>query len=158
MSYTRFRVNLYKELFIWKRHVIWTLSHCNVIQNHIHLVYKRTLDRFIQTDKWLSCVASTYLYDTFECVFLPCHIPTIEWIYILQLPHCQETPCLKQTLYLNSKWLLDRLRPNNRLVWNWTNNHLAKLAKWLICAVTTYLYGERLCVLIMPHVRFRRNL
>ena len=33
-------------------------------------------------------------------MLLSCHVPTFEWIYTLQLPLCQGTPCPKQAQYL----------------------------------------------------------
>ena len=74
----------------------------------------------------------------------------------------------ESTLYscLNAKELLARKR---RHIWRWSDckgtrtknhlfpkrtlNHLAKLAKWLSCAVSTYLYGAFECMLLSCHVR-----
>ena len=44
-------------------------------------------------------------------------------------------------------------RAHNLLVRKRTLNHLAKLAKWLCCAVNTYLYGAFDCILLSCHVR-----
>ena len=38
-----------------------------------HLVRKRTLNHLAKLAKCLSCVVSTYLYGTFDCMFLSCH-------------------------------------------------------------------------------------
>ena len=65
----------------------------------------------------------------------------------------------------DSSWI----RTHNQLVRKQTLNHLAKLAKWLNCVVSIYMYcafdGEYLYVLciwlyviIMLHTRFRVNL
>ena len=47
------------------------------------------------------------------------------------------------------KYLVQRnsngIRTQNHLVCKWTLNHLAKLAKWLSCVVSTYLYGAFVC-------------
>ena len=49
-------------------------------------------------------------------------------------------------------------RTHNHLVHKQTLNHLAKLAKWLSCVVSTYLYGSSDCYgLIMSRTRFRVN-
>ena len=45
------------------------------------------------------------------------------------------------------------IRPHNHLVCIRTLNHLAKLAKWLGCVVSTYLYGAFDCMLLSCHVR-----
>ena len=44
-------------------------------------------------------------------------------------------------------------RTHNHLVRKGTLNHLAKLAKWLSSAVSTYLYGAFDCVFLSCHVR-----
>ena len=36
-------------------------------------------------------------------MLLPCHVRISEWIYTLQLPLCQGTPCLKQAQYLKGR-------------------------------------------------------
>ena len=47
----------------------------------------------------------------------------------------------------------DGTRTHNHLVREWTLNHLAKLAKWLMCFVSTYLYGAFDCMFLSYHVR-----
>ena len=42
---------------------------------------------------------------------------------------------------------------HNNLVRKRRLNHLAKLAKWLSCVVSTYLYGEFNCMFLSCHVR-----
>ena len=44
-------------------------------------------------------------------------------------------------------------RTKNHLVCKQTLNHLAKLAKWLSCVLSTYLYGAFDCILFSCHVR-----
>ena len=44
-------------------------------------------------------------------------------------------------------------RTHNHLVHKRTLNHLAKLAKWLSCVVSTYLYGAIDCMFLSCHVR-----
>ena len=44
------------------------------------------------------------------------------------------------------------IRTHNHLVCKWTLKYLAKLAKWLSCVVSTYLYGAFDCMLSC-HVR-----
>ena len=39
------------------------------------------------------------------CIFLSCHVRVSEWIYTLQWPECQGTPCSKQARNLKFKWL-----------------------------------------------------
>ena len=47
-----------------------------------------------------------------------------------------------------------RTRTHNHLVRKQTFNHLAKLAKWLSCVVSTYSYGAFDCIILSCHVRF----
>ena len=75
ISRTSFRVNLHsvvrlnvKELLARSRHHIWSLSDCNGIRTHNHLVLKRTLNHLANLAKWLSCVvtnvtACIYCFD-----------------------------------------------------------------------------------------------
>ena len=93
------------KLLTWNRCNIWSLSDCNWIRAHNHLVRKRTLKHLAKLAKWLSCVVSTYLYGAFDCMFLSCHVRISEWIHTLYLPEWQGTPCLKQAQYLKFKWL-----------------------------------------------------
>ena len=49
-------------------------------------------------------------------------------------------------------------RTHNHLVWKWTLNHLAKLAKWLNWVVSTYLYIAfdcMFCMYICSHLNFK---
>ena len=44
-------------------------------------------------------------------------------------------------------------RTQDHLVCKWTLNHLAKLAKWLSCVLSTYLYCALDCMFLSCHVR-----
>ena len=44
------------------------------------------------------------------------------------------------------------IRTHNHVVCKWTLNHLARLAKWLSCVVSTYLYGAFDCTLLLCHI------
>ena len=65
---------------------------------------------------------------------------------------------LKELLPINrcNTWSLSDwnvTRTHTDLVCKGTLNHLVKLAKWLTCAVKTYLYGEFDCVFLSYHLR-----
>ena len=62
-------------------------------------------------------------------------------------------------LILNTFLLGDsnEIRTHNHLVRKRTLNHLAKLAKWLSCVVSTYLYCAFDCMLLSCHVRVSVN-
>ena len=49
---------------------IWSLNHYNGSWTNNHLFRKRALNHLAKWIKWLSCVASTYLYFEFDCMFL----------------------------------------------------------------------------------------
>ena len=72
-----------KELLARNRRDIWSLSDWNGTRSHNHLVRKRILNHLTKLAKWLSCVASTYLYGAFDCVYLSCHVRLSEWIWML---------------------------------------------------------------------------
>ena len=62
---------------------ISSLSDCNGTKIPNHLVCKQTLNHLAKLVKWLNCVVSTYLYNTFDCMFLSCHVRVSEWIHTL---------------------------------------------------------------------------
>ena len=146
MSRTSFRVNSHsivclnvKELLARSRHHIWSLSDTNKIQTHNHLVSKRT--PFSQTGQMieLCCV-----YLSGRCI----------WLYVIIMSHTNFRVNPHSIVFLNVKELLARSRhqiwslTDNNKIWThshlsrkWTLNHLAKLAKWLSCIVSAYLYG-----------------
>ena len=59
---------------------IWSLSDCNWTQTQNHLVRQRTLNHLAKLTKWWSCVLITYLYGTFDWMFLSCQVRIWEWI------------------------------------------------------------------------------
>ena len=60
-----------KEILAERRRYIWT-------RIHNHLVCKRTLRHLNKLNKQLSCVLSTYLYGSFDFMFLSCHVGVSE--------------------------------------------------------------------------------
>ena len=48
-----------------------------------HRTHNRILNHLGKLTKWLSWVVSIYLYGTFDCMFLSCHIRVSEWIHTL---------------------------------------------------------------------------
>ena len=87
------------------------------------------------------------------------------WLYVLvksrtrfrvntlYLSECQGTPCSKQAQNLKFKWLCNWTRTQNHLDPKKTLNYLAKLAEWLSCVLSTYLYGVFECMFFSCHVR-----
>ena len=53
---------------------------------------------------------------------------------------------------------MNGIRTHNHLVCKETLNHLAKLARWLSCVLSTYLYNAFDYIIIMSCTRFRENL
>ena len=74
------------------------------------------------------------------CVFIMSNI-RLEWIFTLILHEYQGTTCSKQAPNLKI-CDCDGTWTHKHLVCNETFNHLAKLAKWMSCVVSTYLYGK----------------
>ena len=81
MSRSSFSVNPHsivclnvKELLAQTRQHIWSLGDSNEIGTYNHLVRKQTLNNLVILAKWLSCVASTYLYSAFDCMLFSCHL------------------------------------------------------------------------------------
>ena len=68
--------------------------------------------------KWLSYVVSTYLYGTFDCMFLECHVRVSEWIRSWHDRSIKSNTPYRQVLITQL-------------------NHLASLAKWLIARLQT---------------------
>ena len=127
MSRTIFRVNPHsivclnvKELLARSRPHIWSLSDSNVIRIHNHLVRKRTLNHLAELAKWLTCVVSTYLYGTFDCILLSCHVRASEWIH-----------------HSLAKWLSVRLQTK----WMWVGITLLplKLQIWRLLRARSFL-------------------
>ena len=81
MSRTSFRVDAHSivclnvnKLPARSRRHIWSLSNSNEIRTRNHLVLKQTLNHLAKLAKCLSCVESTYLYGTFDCMLLSCRV------------------------------------------------------------------------------------
>ena len=84
------RLNV-KKLLSWNSRYIWSLSDWNRTRTHSHLVRKRSPNYLGKLTKWYSWIVNTYLYGTFYCMFLSCHVRLSEWIHTLYLSECQAT-------------------------------------------------------------------
>ena len=137
-----------KKLPVRNRCDIWSLSDSNGTRIHNHLVRKRTTNHLAKLAK----------YNWSELWVLICTVHLAVCYY-----HVTYTFQGESTLYsrLNVKKLLARNRRNiwslsdsngtrtyNNLVCKRTLNHLAELAKWLDCIVSTYLCGAFDCLLL----------
>ena len=139
-----------KELLAWNRHKVWTLSDCNWTRTQNHLARKRTLN---------------HLANMVSAVFwgLTCTVR-------LNVCFCHVTYSFQSesTLYscLNVKELLAQSMPKvwrfsdcnwtgtqNYLVHKWTFHHLANMAKWLSCVLSSCLYGTFQFMFLSCHVR-----
>ena len=65
------------------QNMLQRIRDCNGTRTHSHLVRKQILNHLAKLDKYLSCVVSTYLYDSFDFMFLSCHVRVSEWIHTL---------------------------------------------------------------------------
>ena len=141
-----------KEFLPQSRCEIWRSSDCNWTRTQNHLVLKRTLNHLAKLAKWLSCVLSSYLYSAFDSIFLSCPVRISEWIQTLYLPECQELLARSRReiwRWSDCNWT----QTQNHLVLKRTLNHLAKLAKWLNCVLSTYLHSAFDCMFLSCHVR-----
>ena len=138
-----------KGLLARSWHHIWSLSDSNVIQNHNYLVRKQP---FSQAD---------------QMIVLCCEYLSVRriWLYVTIMsrtsfrvnPHSMVCLNVKERFSSSRRhiWSLSdssKIRTHNHLVCKRTINHLAKLAKWLSCVVSTYLCGAFDCMLSC-HVR-----
>ena len=89
-----------------------------------------------------------------------------QWLYVIVMSCTNFKVNLHSIVCLNVRELLarnrhhiwslsdsDGIRTHNHLVHKRTLNCLAKLAKWLSCVVSTYLYGAFDCMLSSCHMK-----
>ena len=97
-------------------------------------------------------------YDDLSALFI--------WLYLITMSRTRFRVNPHSIVCLNVNELLAQCR---RHIWSlidingiWTHNylvrkpilnHIAKLAKWLSCVVSTYLYGVFDCILLSCHIR-----
>ena len=138
-----------KELSARRKLDIWNLSDCSGTRINNHLVHKRTRNHLANRPKdW-----------------------AVLWVFIRTVHltvysyHVTYTFQSESTLYdcLNVNKLIARnrrglsdgkvTRTHSHLVRKLTLKDLAKLAKWLICVVSTYMYGALDCIFLSCNVR-----
>ena len=81
----------------------------------------------------------------------------LEWIYTSRLPECQETPYTKNR-YIWRLSDFNKTRIRHHFVPKRSLNHVAKLAKWFSCAVSTYWYDALTVCFYRATYAFRVNL
>ena len=94
-----------KKFFAWSRCHIWNLIDCNGTRTNNYVVCKGTINSLTKLAKWLSCVLSTYLHRSFNCMFFSCYVHISEWFHTQYLPESQGIWSLKQVPYLKFEWL-----------------------------------------------------
>ena len=146
------RLNV-KEVLAANRRKIWNLSDCNKTRTPNHRFRKWTLNHLAKLAKWLNCVVSTYLYGAFDCMFY--HV-----MYVFQ---SESTLCnclnVNEVLAQNRRdiWSFsgcNGTRTHNHLVRKRKLSYLAKLAKWLGCFVSIYIYGASDYMFLSCDLRF----
>ena len=141
-----------KELLAQRGRDIWSLSNCSSTRNRNHLLHLQTLKHLVQLTKWLSRVASTYLYCPFDCIFLLCHVRVSEWIHTPYLSECQEVLARnRRNIWKSSDF--NWTRDQNHLIRKPTLNHMLQLTKWLSWVASTYLPGAFDCMFLSCLVR-----
>ena len=145
------------QLLALSRRYIWSLRNCTGTGTRNHLLCKRKLNHFTKLSKWLSWVASTYLYGVFDYIFLSCQVGVADLIHILYLPECQGIPSSKQVQYLKMKWL--QCDSNPQLLNTSTNTQAFGQTDKMIELNCEYLSVRWiwLYLLIMSRTRFRVN-
>ena len=139
-----------KDILAWSRCEIWSLSDCNWTRNQNHLVHIRTPNHLPNwSNDWSVLWVLIHKVNSSVCSY---HVT-----YAFQS---------ESILYscLNVKELLAERRREiwNLSDWNWTRtpallvrkrtlNYLAKLAKWLSCVLSTYLYRAFDCMFFSRH-------
>ena len=85
-------------------------------------------------------------------MLLSCHVPVFERIYILSCLKVNEL-LAQDRRYIWSLIDNNGIQTQDYLLHKQTLNYLAKLVKWLSCAVSTYLYSVFDCMLLSCQVR-----
>ena len=141
-----------KKLLAGSRRHIWRLSDCNGNGTHNQLLRKRNSTIWTNwPHDWAVFWVLIYTAHLIVCFY---HV-TYEFESESTLYSCLN---VKEILARSRRdiWRLsdcNGTRIHNHLVRQRTLNHLAKLAKWFSCAVSTYLYGAFDCVFWSCHVR-----
>ena len=101
------------------------------------LVCNSTLSHLTKLAKWLSCIVSTYLYGIFDCMLFSRYVRVCFGVNLHSIVAWMSKNSLLETGTISGVSVTA-----TGLVCNSTLSHLAKLAKWLSCVVSTYLYSE----------------
>ena len=99
-----------------------------------------------------SFVVNISLQDAFKCMSLSCHQRVSERIYTCLVVWISRNSLIKKW---GNIWRLSGcnwIRTHNHLLCERTLIHLAKLVKWLSCALSNYLSGLFECIFLLCHV------
>ena len=136
-----------KELLARCRRHIWSLNNSDEIRTDNHLVRNRTLNHLANLAKW---------YLPVRCIW--------QYVIIISRITCRVNPhpvvCVNfKELLVRSRqhsWSLSdskEVRTHNHIVGKRTRKHIARLAKWVSCVVSTYIYGAFDCMVLLCRVR-----
>ena len=137
-----------KELLPWSSRKMWSWNDCNWTLTQNQLVLKRKLNHLGKLSKWSRCVLCSYLCSAFDSL-CSCQV----W-YVFQndstLHRClmSRNSLLKAGEKSEGKVTRNWIRTQSYFVLKRTLNHLAKLAKWWSCVLSTYLYGVFDCMVL----------
>ena len=136
-----------KELLARCRRHIWSLNNSDEIRTDNHLVRNRTLNHLAKLAKW---------YLPVRCI----------WQYVIIISRITFRVNPRSVVCVNFKELLVRSRrhswslsdsnevqTHNHIVGKRTRRHIARLAKWVSCVVSTYIYGAFDCMVLLCRVR-----
>ena len=140
-----------KELLAQRRCKIWSLSNCNWTWTQNHLVGKLTLNHLAKRpNDW---AVFWVLICMVHLTICSCHVTYVFqnistlYSYLNVKEHLAQSR-LKIWSLSDCNWT----RTQNHLICKRTLNHLAKLAEWLTCILSTYPYGAFDCMFLSCHV------
>ena len=136
-----------KELLARCRRHIWSLNNSDEIRTDNHLVRNRTLNHLAKLAKW---------YLPVWCIWQ--YVIIISRITFRVNPHPVVCVNFKELLVRSRQhsWSLSdskEVRTHNHIVGKRTRKHIARLAKWVSCVVSTYIYGAFDCMVLLCRVR-----
>ena len=136
-----------KELLARCRRHIWSLNNSDEIRTDNHLVRNRTLNHLAKLPKW---------YLPVRCIWQ--YVIIISRITFRVNPHPVVCVNFKELLVRSRQhsWSLSdskEVRTHNHIVGKRTRKHIARLAKWVSCVVSTYIYSAFDCMVLLCRVR-----
>ena len=151
-----------KELLARCRRHIWSLNNSDEIRTDNHLVRNRTLNHLAKLAKWYLPVRCIWQYviiiSRITCRVNPHPVVCVNFKELLVRSRQHVCVNFKELLVRSRQhsWSLSdskEVRTHNHIVGKRTRKHIARLAKWVSCVVSTYIYGAFDCMVLLCRVR-----